>query len=83
MFDSPEYPAALDESQFEAWFEKGRESRIPYAYLLIMWDEIEGKYDPIYVESRKEIQEYPRYGQSPENRLLVAAYYLYSGGRVG
>ena len=83
MFDSPDYPTSLDENLFDAWLEKGRESKIPFAYLLIIWDEIERKYDPLYVETRDEIAEYPRYGQSPENRLLVAAYDLYSGGRVG
>ncbi|MCS5491465.1 hypothetical protein [Algoriphagus limi] len=82
MFDSPEYPQSLSEDLFEEWLEKGRESRIPYAYLLVIWDEIEGKYRPVYVEQRNQIQSYPRFGQSPENQMLVAAYDLYSESRV-
>jgi hypothetical protein len=82
MFDSPDYPQALDETIFDKWMESGRDSKIPYAYLLIIWDELEGVYLPEFVESRKEIQAYSRYGQSPEYRLLVAAYDLFSEGRV-
>lgn len=83
MFDGPDYPKSLDESIFESWFELGRESRIPYAYLLIVWDEIEVKYLPIYVEERKDIESYEKYGESPARQLLVAAYDLFSESRVG
>lgn len=82
MFDGPDYPQPLDEFLLDEWFEKGRESKIPYAYLLIVWDELDAKYRPIFTEKRSEIQEYARYGQSPENQLLVAAYDLYSEGRL-
>lgn len=82
MFDSPEYPKSLSEDLFEEWLENGRENRIPYAYLLVIWDEIEGKYRPVYVEERSQIHSYPRFGQSPENQMLVAAYDLYSESRV-
>ncbi|NVJ84969.1 MAG: hypothetical protein HWE15_01615 [Algoriphagus sp.] len=82
MFDSPEYPKSLSEDLFEEWLETGRESRIPYAYMLVIWDEIERKYRPVYVEQRNQIHSYPRFGQSPENQMLVAAYDLYSESRV-
>ncbi len=82
MFDSPDYPISLDESTFDEWLEEGRKSRIPYAYLLIIWDELDGIYLPAYAENRNQIKEYSRYGHSPENRLLVAVYDLYSEGRV-
>ncbi|MFD2201963.1 hypothetical protein [Shivajiella indica] len=82
MFEGPDYPHSLSESLFDAWLEQGRSSRIPYSYLLIVWDDLEGKYIPIFVETRAEIKDYPRYGDSPENQLLVAAYDLYSEGRV-
>lgn len=82
MFDSPEYPKSLPESLFESWFEIGRSSRIPYAYLLVIWDEIEGKYLPLFVEKRMDIDSYERYGESPATQTLVAAYDLYSEGRV-
>ena len=83
MFESPEYPKSLKETQLEAWFEAGRASRIPYAYLLIIWDEIEASYLPVYVENRSEIQSYEKYGHSPARQLLVAAYDLFSESRVG
>lgn len=82
MFDSPDYPKSLPESLFESWFEQGRSSRIPYAYLLIVWDEIEGNYLPVYVENRREIESYEKYGESPASQTLIAAYDLYSEGRI-
>jgi len=82
MFDSPDYPQALDEALFESWLEMGREAKIPYAYLLIVWDEIESSYLPVFVENRSEIDGYERYGASPVSRLLVAAYDLYSESKV-
>lgn len=82
MFDGPDYPQSLDESIFEEWLEKGRESRISYAYLLIVWDVLDARYMPVYTENRSDIQQHARYGQSPENQLLIAAYDLYSETRV-
>lgn len=83
MFDGPDYPKSLDESLFESWFETGRASRIPYSYLLIVWDEVEGKYFPVFSESRGEIERFERYGESPVRQTLVAAYDLFSESRVG
>lgn len=82
MFDSPDYPKSLSESLFESWFELGRSSRIAYAYLLIVWDEIEGKYFPVFVEKRSDIDSYEKYGKSPATQTLIAAYDLYSEGRI-
>jgi hypothetical protein len=83
VFNGPDYPKSLEESLFESWFAMGRASRIPYTYLLIVWDEVEEKYFPVFAESRNEIQDYERYGQSPVRQTLVAAYDLYSESRVG
>jgi hypothetical protein len=82
MFDSPDYPKSLDESLFDSWLEAGRESRIPYAFLLVIWDEIDGKYLPVFAENRSEVDEYETYGDSPARQLLVAAYDLYSESRI-
>jgi hypothetical protein len=49
---------------------------------LIVWDELDRTYMPVYVEQRSEIQNFARYGQAPDHRLLVAAYDLYSETRV-
>lgn len=82
MFDSPDFPRSLDEALFDSWLEIGRASKIPYSYLLIVWDEIEGKYLPFFVQNRSEIEGYEKYGDSPARQLLVAAYDLYSESRV-
>ena len=82
MFDSPDYPCALDEQLFNTWMEKGRESMLSYSYLLVFWDEMDEKYLPIYAEKRSEINNYERYGESPGRQLLVAAYDLHSESRV-
>lgn len=83
MFDNSNYPKTLDEALFESWLETGRASKIPFAYMLILWDEIEQQYIPVYVEKRSEIEGYEKYGASPVRQLLVAAYDLYSESRVG
>jgi hypothetical protein len=83
MFNSSEYPKPLEESLFNTWLEQGRASRIPYAYLLIIWDELEGEYLPVYVEKRADLITYEKYGTSPAQQLLIAAYDLYSESRVG
>jgi hypothetical protein len=83
MFNSSEYPKPLDESLFNTWLGQGRASRIPYAYLLIIWDELEGEYLPVFVEKRADLMSYEKYGTSPAQQLLVAAYDLYSESRVG
>jgi len=82
MFNSPEYPKPLKESQFMAWLEEGRASKIPFAYMLIIWDELERDYLPIYLEKREGLLSYEKYGTSPAQQLLIAAYDLYSETRV-
>lgn len=82
MFDSPEYPDSLSESIVESWFELGRANAIPYAYLLIIWDDTEGKYLPIFAEKRSEFDQFEPYGESLANQTLVAAYDLYSENKV-
>lgn len=83
MFNSSEYPKPLNEVQFMDWLEKGRASKIPYEYLLIIWDELDQEYLPMYVEKRADLMSYEKYGTSPAQQVLVAAYDLYSESRVG
>jgi hypothetical protein len=83
VFNSSEYPKPLDEGRFNSWLERGRESKIPYEYLLVLWDDLEQEYLPVYVENRAGIQGYEKYGCSPAQQLLVAAYDLFSESRVG
>ena len=82
MFEGPDFPQSLDESTFEQWLEEGRNSKIPYAYMMVLWDSLDSKYLPQYAEDREEVDNYPPYGSSHEHQTLVAAYDLHSEGRV-
>lgn len=82
MFETPDRPHSLDEDTFESWFEKGRESKISYAYILIVWDEIEEKYYPVYLEERAEIEEYRSSSEFYARQKLIAVYDLYSESRI-
>lgn len=79
MFDGPDFPKSLAEEVFNGWLEKGRLSKIGYHYLVVVWDEYESEYQPVYAESRDEIETY----RTPGSReRLIAAYDLYSESRI-
>lgn len=82
MFDGSDYPKSLDEEQFEEWLESGRSSKIRYSHLLIVWDALEQKYVPVYVESRQQIEVYERYPYATGQEALIAVYDLYSESRI-
>lgn len=82
MFDGPDFPKPLDEELFEIWLEKGRQSRLSYHYLLVVWNELEAEYQPAYEEHRDKINEYERYPGLTGRESLVAAYDLYSESRI-
>ncbi|EON76754.1 hypothetical protein ADIS_2765 [Lunatimonas lonarensis] len=82
MFDSQDYPHPLNESLFAKWLEQGRSSPIPYTYLLVIWDELDRRYLPIYTQSRSEMTKFPRFGVAMDQRSMVAAYDLYSESRI-
>jgi hypothetical protein len=79
MFDGPDFRKSLNEEVFNLWLENGRLSRLGYHYLLIVWDEYEAAYQPVYVERRTEIEQYKKSGS---RERLVAAYDLYSESRI-
>jgi hypothetical protein len=78
MFDGPGFAKSLDEEVFNLWLEKGRLSKIGYHFLLIIWDEYESEYQPVYVEHRDEIETYKTSGRE----RLIAVYDLYSESRI-
>jgi hypothetical protein len=82
MFNGSDFPKSLDEEVFNLWLENGRQSKIGYNYLLIIWDGYESTYRPIYAEHRDEIGQYEPYQSSTGRESLVAAYDLYSESRV-
>jgi hypothetical protein len=83
MFEGSDFPKSLEEDMFEAWLETGRNSKIGYRYLLIIWDNYDDDYQPLYVEERESIHKYERYESSTGRESLVAAYDLYSESRIG
>jgi hypothetical protein len=82
MFDGPDFPKSLDEELFELWLERGRQSKLSYHYLLIIWDELEAEYHPVYVESRDALNDYADNSIATGREKLVAAYDLYSESKV-
>ncbi|PZR38110.1 MAG: hypothetical protein DI538_10470 [Azospira oryzae] len=82
MFDGPDFPKSLSEDVFNSWLEEGRLSKIGYHYLLVVWDEYDAAYRPVYAELRSEIEEYEMYKSSTRRESLVAAYDLYSESRI-
>jgi hypothetical protein len=81
MFDGPGFPKALDEEVFSRWLENGRLSKIGYNYLLVIWDEYESAYQPVYASNRDEMDQYKAKGTTVRERL-IAAYDLYSESRI-
>ena len=81
MFDGADFPKSLDEELFDSWLENGRQSKLRYSYLLIIWDELESEYQPVYVESRDELNNYAKH-IAPGRESFVAAYDLYSESRI-
>jgi len=82
MFDGPDFPQSLQETDFNLWLENGRENVINYNYLLIVWDGYESKYRPVYATNRREFDEYERYGAAVGREALIAVYDLYSESRI-
>ncbi|GGF39210.1 hypothetical protein [Echinicola rosea] len=82
MFDSTDYPQALDESLFQSWLQEGRHMKISYNYLLIIWNVVEEVYQPAYIQERSELNEYEQYPHNKGQEALVAAFDLYSESRV-
>lgn len=81
MFEGSDFPKSLDEALFETWLENGRASKMGYSYLLIIWDDFESDYQPVYVEHRDELDAYVE-KRSTNRESLVAAYDLYSESRI-
>jgi hypothetical protein len=80
MFEGREFPKSLDEEVFDLWLENGRLSKMGYKYLLIIWDEYQAAYQPVYTDHRDDIRKYDNSSISRER--LVAAYDLYSESRI-
>lgn len=82
MFDGADFPKSLEEDVFDAWLEEGRTHKISYNFMLIIWNEFDGKYLPVYAEDRSAFHEYEQYGDSSGHESLVAVYDLFSESRI-
>jgi len=82
MFDGADFPKSLAEEEFNSWLEHGRQSKIRYNYLLVVWDAYESAYRAVYAEHREEIEAYEPYQRATGRESLVAAYDLYSESRI-
>ena len=82
MFDGSDFPKSLNEDLFDSWLEDGRQSNLGYHYLVIIWDEAESDYQPVYLESRDELDSYIKQQNLSSRESLVAAYDLYSESRI-
>lgn len=82
MFDNADFPKSLVEGLFDSWLESGRQSKLRYHYLLIMWDEFESEYKPVYLENREALNAYRERNTLSSRESLLAAYDLYSESRV-
>ena len=83
MFNGPDFPKSLDENVFNSWLENGRLDKLGYQYLLIIWDEYDSQYRPVYAAHRGEFGRYQRYASSVGRESLIDAYDLYSESKVG
>jgi hypothetical protein len=79
MFDGPDFPKSLNEETFNLWLEKGRQDKIGHNYLLIVWDEYDAAYQPVYAKHRDEIDHYKT---ASSRERFIAAYDLYSESRI-
>ncbi len=82
MFETSDYPKALDEDLFDSWLEKGRESKIQYNFMMIIWDSYESDYHPVYTEERDAFLNFDNSRYSSGTESLVAVYDLYSESRI-
>lgn len=79
MFEGLGVPKSLDEEVFNDWLENGRRSNIGYRYLLVIWDEYDSEYKPVYAHQRDDIEHQKASGS---RERLLAAYDLYSESRI-
>ena len=80
MFENLNFQSSLDEEQFEDWLEKGRASKIRYSYLVILWDEVDRSFRPVYLNERSEIGKYS--DDLSVGDTFVAAYDLYTESKI-
>lgn len=82
MFENHTKSGSLNEDLLQIWFEKGRNSRIVYKFLLIIWNESDLEFKPLYLENRKELEDYHKGYNANDSETLIAVYDVFSESRV-
>ncbi len=82
MFENHKKSGSLDEDLLQVWFEKGRNSKIFYKYLLIIWNEMDSEYRPEYLENRKALENYHQSYNANDSESLIAVYDVFSESRI-
>ena len=80
MFETLDFVKSLNEDLFDEWLENGRNSRLGYHYMLVVWDKLHEQFKPLYTEDKERIEEFDNSVVS--NEILVAAYDLYSESKI-
>ncbi len=78
MFESSTSQRSLAEDLFETWLENGRDHKLGYQYMLVIWDEYTEDFRPVYLFERSDLHSYV----SPQSEEVLAAYDLYSESRM-
>lgn len=78
MFESSTSRRSLAEDLFETWLENGRNHKLGYQYMLVIWDEYAENFRPVYLFERSDLHSYV----SPQSEEVLAAYDLYSESRM-
>ncbi len=81
MFENLNFHISLEEDRFDEWLTKGRESKIRYDYLVVLWDEMEKDYRPVYLSDRSDLEKYQD-DRSNISDVFVAAYDLYTESKI-
>ena len=81
MFENLHFQYSLEEERFDEWLEEGRDSKIRYGYLVVLWDEMEKDYRPIYLTERSDLEKYQD-DRSNISDVFVAAYDLYTESKI-
>ncbi|MEM9895688.1 MAG: hypothetical protein AAF789_04915 [Bacteroidota bacterium] len=82
MFENLNLGSSLSDEVFDAWLETGRKRKMGYEYLGILWDDLSEEFRPVYLKSRKALNERMSHKNAISGQRMLAAYDLYSEAKV-
>lgn len=81
MFENLKFPIPLEESRFDEWLVQGRASKIRYNYMVVLWDDSEKDYRPVYLVERADLERYVN-DTNNVSSVPVAGYDIYSESKI-